>query len=203
MKRFLSVKKIIAFMLAIIMLVSCSTILPSCQKTDDSEEKTEKTEKSVKQELCDLIRLTGVKYAGTYKILEVGDNYSLTISCTEQDDIIFTYCNYGPNNNSSFAELKFHEGSATQTVDFEYQENGYTCHVTGKLYTETVRSETACTLSNVTYRENFPSSTSQSSIDYMVNNLSNITTKTMLSGVHYKLFKDYGIMLNDLGFTNW
>lgn len=224
-------KKILSLFLALTMLISCS-ILTSCQKTDtitcnscgeensstvkfcsncgerletedddgkkDDLEKV--TEKTAKQKLCEYIKENGANYQGTYKIIELGTSNSTTISYTEQGDIVFSYYNEG-QYNTMFVTLKFYDGSVIQTVEYQYEQRGYTCTATGTLYTNIVSYDN-CSLSGVTYRENFPDSVSQSTIEEIVKS-SDAATKTMLASVNAMLAKYVGIQLKNLGFTNW
>ena len=166
-------------------------------KKDDSEKVTEKTPK---QKLCEYIKDNGANYQGTYKIIKLGDSNSTTISCTGQGNIIFSFYTEG-QNNKVHVSLEFYDGSVTQTVECQYEQSGYTCITTGTLYTNMVSSD-SCTLYGITYRENFPSSVSQTSIDKIVN-MSHSTTRVLLLSVNAMLKEYVGIQLKDLGFTNW
>ena len=223
-------KKMLSLFLVLTMLISCF-IFTSCQKTDtvtcdlcggknlstvkfcsncgerleaEDEVKKEDSEKVIektpKEKLCEYIKNNGANYQGTYKIIKLGDSNSTTISCTEQGDIIFSYYTEG-KNNKVYASIEFYDGSVTQTVEYQYEQSGYTCITTGTLYTNIVSSD-SCTLYGITYRENFPSSVSQTSINKIVD-MSHSTTKVLLLSVNAMLMEYVGIQLKDLGFTNW
>ena len=110
---------------------------------DDSGKITEKT---AKQKLCEYIMENGANYQGTYMIIKLGtsSSNSTSISYTEQGDIVFSYYTEGQYNTSSVS-LKFYDGSVTQTVEYKYEQSGYTCIATGTLYTNMV-SKDSCTL---------------------------------------------------------
>ncbi len=176
------------------------------EKDDDEKDDSEKddsektTPKTAKEKLCEYIIENGANYQGTYKIIKLGTSDSTTISCTGQGDIIFSYYTEG-QNNKVYISLKFYDGSVTQTVEYQYEQRGYTCITTGTLYTNMVSNDN-CTLYGITYRENFPSSVNQSSIDKIVN-MSHSTTMVLLLSVDAMLMEYVGIQLKDLGFTNW
>ena len=224
-------KKILSLLLVFVMLISCIGILSSCNKTetitcpacgeenqdtvkfcsncgeqietekdDKSDDFEEEPEKTAKQKLCEYILENGANYQGTYKIIVLGTSNSTTISYTEQGDIVFSFYNEG-QYNTMFVTLKLYDGSVTQTVEYQYEQSGYTCTATGTLYTNIVSYDN-CSLSGVTYRENFPSSVNQSTIEKIVKS-SDTATKSMLASVNAMLAKYVGITLKDLGFTNW
>lgn len=221
-------KKFLSLLLAVFILFSFTTLLTSCADSDtitcascgeenpdnvkfcsncgeqleeNDEDETDKvTEKTAKEKLSEYILENGANYQGTYKIIELGTSNSTTISYTAQGDIVFSYYNEG-QYNTMFVTLKLYDGSVTQTVEYQYEQSGYTCTATGTLYTNIV-SYDDCSLSGVTYRENFPSSVNQSTIEKIVLS-SDAATKTMLASVNAMLAKYVGITLKDLGFTNW
>lgn len=224
-------KKMLSLFLVLTMLISCF-IFTSCQKADtvtcdscgEENSSTVKfcsncgerldaedddsikddsgkiTEKTAKQKLCEYIMENGANYQGTYKIIKLGTSNSTTISCTGQGDIIFSYYTEG-QNNKVYVSLEYYDGSVTQTVEYQYEQSGYTCITTGTIYTNMVSND-SCTLYGITYRENFPSSVSQSLIDKIVN-MSHSTTRVLLVSVNAMLMEYVGIQLKDLGFTNW
>ena len=223
-------KKLLSLLLTVFMLFSFTAILTSCNDSDTikcascgeenpdnikfcsncgerleeeaDNDKTDKvTEKTAKEKLCEYIMENGANYQGTYKIIKLDTSSSSTsISYTEQGDIVFSFYTEGQHNTSSVS-LKFYDGSVTQTVEYKYEQRGYTCIATGTLYTNMVSID-SCTLYGITYRENFPSSISQSSIDGIVN-MSHSATKAMLASVNAMLVEYVDIQLKDLGFTDW
>lgn len=185
-------KKIVALLLTIL-LIFCFF---GC---NDTEEKP-LVEKTAKEKLCEYIKTNGANDQGVYKIIETKDTNITIISCTTEENIVFTYYIQG-TNNEGYVKLDFYEGSVTQPVVYEYEQQGYTCIVNGTLFSELVSYDN-CILYNITYRENFPSSVSESAIERLVAS-SHVATKAMLSSVNAMLVEYVGIELKSLGFKSW
>lgn len=181
----------------------CSNCGERLEEEVDDDKTDKVTKKTAKEKLCEYILEKGANYQGTYKIiyLDTDGDSSTTISYTEQGDIVFSYYIEAQSGSTGFVTLKLYDGSVTQTVEYQYELSGYTCTATGTLYTNIVSNDN-CSLSGVTYRENFPSSVKQSTIENIVKT-SDTATKAMLSSVDFMLAKYVGIRLKDLGFTNW
>ena len=187
-----SMKKIVALLLTI-SLIFCFF---GCNNTEDNP----LVEKTAKEKLCEYVKTNGANDQGVYKIIEIKNANITTISCTTEDNIAFTYYSQGTNNKGN-VKLDFYEGSVTQSVVYVYEQQGYTCIVNGTLFSELVSYDN-CTLYSITYRENFPSSVSESTIERLVAS-SHVATKAMLSSVNAMLIEYVGIELKSLGFKSW
>ena len=117
-----------------------------CNKTEDKN----LVEQTPKEKLCKYIKSNGANYQGVYKIIELGNASTTTISCSTENNIVFNYY-YEGTNNECYVELDFYEGSVTQSVLYEYKQQGYTCIVKGTLFSELV-SYDDCTLYTVALR---------------------------------------------------
>ncbi len=158
------------------------------------------TEKTAKEKLCEYIKTNGANYQGVFKIIELKESSYTTISSTTEDNITFYYYFEG-NYNECYVELDFYEESVTQSVIYKYEQQGYTCIVNGILFTELVNADN-CTLYSITYRENFPSSVSEGTIEKIVATC-HTATKSMLASINAMLIKYVGIELKTLGFKSW
>ncbi|MGN0803955.1 MAG: hypothetical protein ACI4MS_01045 [Candidatus Coproplasma sp.] len=185
-------KKFIGLLLTVL-LIFCFV---GCNNTEDNTP----VEKTAKEKLCEYIKTNGANYQGVYKLIEFKNTSTTSISCTAEENIVFIYYFEG-TNNEGYVELDYYEGSVTQSVIYEYKQQGYSCIVNGTLFSEHVSYDN-CILYNITYRENFPSSISESTIEKIVAT-SHKATKAMLSSVNEMLVEYVGIELKSLGFKSW
>lgn len=174
-------------------------IKDKAQDKDPDSNIVEEPKKTAKQKLCDYIKENGANYQGTYKIIELLEDGSFTMSCTPQDELIFVW-NYEYNNQITYVKMDFYEGSVTQTVTYQYELSGYTCIATGTIYTSIISLDN-CKVYGVSYKDNFPSSVS-SQLDNLVNSTFPTSVKAMLAEMNVVLLKYTDVKMSDLGFTN-
>jgi len=99
------------------------------------------------------------------------------------------------------AVMDLYEDSVIQTVEFEYEREGYTITATGTIYTEQVNLDN-CPVNGIKYEDNFPSSVSDSNIESIVVETFPLLVKLMLGNVDLILL-DADMGLKDLRFRNW
>jgi hypothetical protein len=183
-------------------LTSCATNTNTRKdNADTNSHRVHTTEKESDYELLrNYIIENGGNYQGVYQVLHLETNSSTIISCTENGNIIFYFSMDGTYNTIT-TTLELFEDSDIQTVEFTYEQSGYTLTATGTLITSEVSLDD-CPLYAINHTENFPSTVSSDSIQKIVDDIP-LATQVMLSSVNAVILENVGISLSDLGFTNW
>lgn len=156
--------------------------------------------KTAEEKLCDFVFENGANYQGTYKVIELLDSGSFTISCDPQKVLSFSY-HYESDDADSYFEMEYYEGSVTQRVSLQYIQSGYVFNASGTIYTEMVNMDT-CEVYSVKYTHNFPSMVS-STVEKLAGDPFDSGIKAMLAQFQLVLLKYTDISLNDLGFSAW